>query len=1094
MSAKKSANSNAAPEFQMAFSQKSRKYSEENLKNLESTARSIFADLQNRVKNRKILTDLMTGRKELESRDLHILSKPETVTREVIIQPLLKCLGYADEDIISESGQDVESERRWIDYQLAVDNSTILIEAEHLGSDLWAPKKGVNQVKGWIMAKSVDTDYGIATDGFQWILLKYDKTARRIEDVDDVSLLPVFARKAGFDTFEEVSDKGATNRLKKLYLTFAKENILLALNENLLQLEKKKDEISKKFYSQYMEFVFGEVEGSERRPYSLMTTIISPSEVGRTEVSLFAITFMNRLFFIKFLEDKGLVHSDFLATLWKEYKSKLNMPVSFYKSYLEPLFFNVFNTPPDQRSADITKVSYFKPIPYLNGGLFRAGHLERAYDIQDDILDSVINNLLSRYSFSISGRTGELDPAILGNVFEKTVNYIAEPGETSQQKLKGAYYTPDDTTSYITKEVLHPFLLSEIITKLKKLGWKEPELKEYVSLEALLDNPPHSSKDVRRALEIVENVTILDPACGSGHFLSTALNELLYIRERLLKLLGQEYDTYDIKREIISNNLYGVDIEEPAIEIAKLRLWLSLIENLETKDSRKIKTLPNIEFNLLSGDSLNGWLDESVEQQTVEPISNVDNELDQLEKIYAEDKEKLAIVTELRNVLSTNEVNDILTAYSSLRRMYPFASLKVATTISSVLNKIRNAINELVKRSLISSRIEEESTGSIKKKKLLREKLVPILRLAFNWKVNFYDIIEKGGFDIVIGNPPYVESTANKVELFGEYLTANCGNTHAYFMERSLKLVKTDGYVGFIVPVSAVSTPRMATLQQLLVDAGSQIRISNYDDRPGKIFSDLEHCRSSIILVKRKAEDEDEARVFTTTYNRWKTEDRPKLFNSLEYTEATNFIASNSIPKIGKKIEKAILEKLGKKRPFNKFKIEEPATTIWYHNAPQYWIRAQDFVPYFKSEREGVKISSHLHEIKITRKHAKPLMAILNSSLFYWYFVVYSNGRDLTNREIDQFPMSLDKMDDGILRDLSKVVDNLMADYKKNSKRKEIHSRKTGKVVYDEFYPGLSKSIMDKIDDILAEYYGFTDEELDFIENYSVGFRLGGLD
>ena len=125
------------------------------------------------------------------------------------------------------------------------------------------------------------------------------------------------------------------------------------------------------------------------------------------------------------------------------------------------------------------------------------------------------------------------------------------------------------------------------------------------------------------------------------------------------------------------------------------------------------------------------------------------------------------------------------------------------------------------------------------------------------------------------------------------------------------------------------------------------------------------------------------------------------------------------------------------------------------------------------------------------KKNVDVVIAALNSSLFCWYNVLCSNCRDLTLREINSFPLTIDAISPSLVDRLSALKVKLMKDYQKNAFRKECYYKKTGKVVYDEYYPKLSKSIIDEIDKVLAKHYGFTEEELDFIINYDIKYRMG---
>ena len=151
-----------------------------------------------------------------------------------------------------------------------------------------------------------------------------------------------------------------------------------------------------------------------------------------------------------------------------------------------------------------------------------------------------------------------------------------------------------------------------------------------------------------------------------------------------------------------------------------------------------------------------------------------------------------------------------------------------------------------------------------------------------------------------------------------------------------------------------------------------------------------------------------------------------------------------------------------------------------------------NFAPYFWNEKEGEKISTQVKPVYLkTELDSLTVVAILNSSLFYWWFIILSDCRHLNMREIENFPIGLDKMSEIVKNKLVEIAQNLMRDLQKNSFRKECNYKTTGQVIYDEFYPKLSKPIIDEIDKILAQHYGFTEEELDFIINYDIKYRMG---
>ncbi len=246
-------------------------------------------------------------------------------------------------------------------------------------------------------------------------------------------------------------------------------------------------------------------------------------------------------------------------------------------------------------------------------------------------------------------------------------------------------------------------------------------------------------------------------------------------------------------------------------------------------------------------------------------------------------------------------------------------------------------------------------------------------RKPFHWSIDFGHILQEGGFDVIIGNPPYIEDgNYNKAELYiikcdkdiskqrirkktkkkayrndaAEiensplfYSTKDCGNTYAYFIERSIKLLKMNGRFGFIVPLSLISTERMKSIRDSITNNSCEVNYYNFDDRPGKIFSGLEHCRSTILITEKGSGVNN---VTTSKYHRWFSRDRPRLFKNLETNYWDISDSREIIPKIGTMTEKYILTKLNKKSNGMTAKdfVKENGVKIWYHNAPQYWIHA----------------------------------------------------------------------------------------------------------------------------------------------------------
>jgi hypothetical protein len=347
----------------------------------------------------------------------------------------------------------------------------------------------------------------------------------------------------------------------------------------------------------------------------------------------------------------------------------------------------------------------------------------------------------------------------------------------------------------------------------------------------------------------------------------------------------------------------------------------------------------------------------------------------------------------------------------------------------------------------------------------------------------FPQVGRRGGFSVVLGNPPYVETAADG-RLAG-YRTASCGNLYAPVVERALGLLAADGRLGMIVPHSAFCTDRMAPLLSL-VTTGATTWVSTYDIRPCKLFAGVDQRLA--IFLRRAA---SESQIYSTRYHRWTEPERPHLFGGLRYLDVTDWPYENSVPKAGDPIEERIWRKVHVRAPL----ADDLGgrAVVYYHNAPRYWVRAMTFAPYFWNERDGEKLSAQVRTLALpSAGDAAAVTALLNSGLFCWWWLLLSDCRHLNRREIDRFPAGVAAMSAGLKRALGALCRRLMADYRRHAVRKVCRYQTTGKVVYDEFYPGRSKALLDEIDRVLAGHYGFTAEEANFLINYDIKHRLGG--
>jgi len=299
--------------------------------------------------------------------------------------------------------------------------------------------------------------------------------------------------------------------------------------------------------------------------------------------------------------------------------------------------------------------------------------------------------------------------------------------------------------------------------------------------------------------------------------------------------------------------------------------------------------------------------------------------------------------------------------------------------------------------------------------------------------------------------------------------------------ELSLNL-SSSGYIGFIVPTTAVCTDGFAALRNLLTAAGGLV-ISSYGDNPGNLFKGIPHSRLSIIILNKKAKEQ---RVFTTKYSKWRPQERGLLFQNLAFTDSTEVGYQLSITKLGSSIEKSILNKFYRAPLlFTRHSAISRRFPIYYTRKLSHFVQILNFVPSIYDSGGNKRNPSELKEIWFEKKDtAYAVLGFLNSSLFSWLITIHSDCRNLNKREIEL--TRLDISDQNCLHQLAAFAEELMEDINRNSRM-----LKQGKLEIQATYPRASKVILDELDRVLAQHYGFTDEELDFIINYDIKYRMG---
>lgn len=468
-------------------------------------------------------------------------------------------------------------------------------------------------------------------------------------------------------------------------------------------------------------------------------------------------------------------------------------------------------------------------VPYLNGGLYneREFKCNNGTKIKESLIEfEGIKNLietLNQYNWivgdyaeeddeDIEVRCYSLTPEIIGHVYEKFVVGLENIRDIELDKIKidrgvkigrkkiGAFYTPEEITKYISNNTIIPYLFNRLEVGNKYRDFNEFTEKAPINL-------------LKKALDILDNIKILDPASGSGHFLISAGKLLFSMKNKICKKLEENdnsfnrgYDAYDEVKTIIMNNLYGVDICNSAVEISKLRLWLWLISQLKntSPEFSELKPLPNLEYTIKYGNALIGWINENIGNISID--MNEKNKM-KLKEIFREldlsstKREDIKILKNVEKLLYSYKIGEYIEAFCLIYSIYQKdCDILDTVKLNNILEIIRKSIYDTI-NPIFLNYINQNIKDKTKK---INDREFNNLN-PFHWGVDFGWIIKNGGFDIIVGNPPYGNILSNVEK---RILRVNNRNIAIDFIERSMNLINISGNVGLIVPhsISRAST------------------------------------------------------------------------------------------------------------------------------------------------------------------------------------------------------------------------------------------------------------------------------------------------
>tara|TARA_R110000868_G_scaffold98591_2_gene271430 strand:- start:3573 stop:7142 length:3570 start_codon:yes stop_codon:yes gene_type:complete len=598
--------------------------------------------------------------------------------------------------------------------------------------------------------------------------------------------------RTAIDRFQELDSKFQI-KVKDIQEAFAVE----AMSKEFF------DEYRETHYANFVKFLTGEEFQKKGGKYELVK-IQNPSpflasvfDGDKKDARDFCKKLLGQIVFLYFIQKKGWLGAT--NTKYKEGNGDKNFIQNFYKQagendtfypvWLSKLFYDTLNqkrTDDDFTMPDGTVVK----IPYLNGGLFEKESDKFDYLVFPSELFTDLFEFFNRFNFTIYENSPEehtvaVDPEMLGHIFENLLE---------DNKDKGAFYTPKEIVQYMTQESLIEYLVTH-------LG---EEVKEGVSIFVKQKNKEALTDTQLNEINILlDKVKICDPAIGSGAFPMGLLHEIFALKERIAFDLGYTvWSPATVKENIIQNSIYGVDIEKGAVDIAQLRFWLSLIV-----DEEEPKPLPNLAYKIVVGNSLVSKFGDEIIEIDWEVDEGTQSNL--FGNPYQED------IQELLKQISEKQKEYFTANNSNKPRLTKEIRLLKLNILSKQLELMINTKgfekvgNQRLSKAQTERWLETEGwKRTLQQVNALKTNNKPFNH--FDWRLDFPEILntivnENTGFDIVIGNPPYLKERDNahifkpiNESPFGKKWHQGKMDFWFYFLHKSIDIAKNDGKISFI--------------------------------------------------------------------------------------------------------------------------------------------------------------------------------------------------------------------------------------------------------------------------------------------------------
>lgn len=842
---------------------------------------------------------------------------------------------------------------------------------------------------------------------------------------------------------------------------------------------------------------------------------------------------MNRLMFIYFMQRKGFMDGDrdYLRNRLERLRAESGPEkfYEFYRDFLLPLFHEGLGAPSLQVADPVIR-GLLGDTPYINGGIFAVHELEAAHEhiaIPDETFESIFD-LFDAYQWHLDDRPSanqkEINPDVLGYIFEQFIN----------QKEQGAYYTKEDVTHFMTSSTLIPVFLDRVQLATGINPWAyvaaEPDRYIWESLQYGLDEDlpaeieaqrsafPRSEwnakapqshglpgetwwevdhrrsaykatldaarlgnidnvdaavthnldleslatdvidgmdspADVAAAWEILSNLKVIDPTCGSGAFLFAAIKILQSLYSAtldaaraqaktssepgLVSILAEvdahPNPTYFILKHATLNNLYGVDLMKEATEVARLRLFLKLVSAIN--DRKDLEPLPDLDFNIKPGNVLVGA------------------------RVPAEIEDASDLLSSMTVDAVMEQANEITNAYREFRKTQEsgeIETVKVARdTLAARLTAVRDTVNEHYHSVNGLGGTVEQWVGS---------------HSPFHWFIEYPEVFSDDGFDVVIGNPPYVAKRRVQGYSFKGFATDDTPDIYAPCTERSSQITRPDGRMTLIIPLSAQFGAEFTTLRNHLKKRFCNLWVSTFSRNPAALFSAGLGVRSTIVVGAGDGTKGNN--LYGTKTHRWIDEYRPALFETLTYVDVGAAIRDSigwaRTPNSG---VRDIFARRAGSPGLGQLVVRRGNARLGFKNIALYWLSVfREDPPAYELDLTPFTDTPIKHISLKNEDDANLALAIAASKLAFVWWYCTADDFNVTGETIKSVPVDVAKLSESTRVLLRELAVELTKDFPNHVLFTKYAGKWMGNYVHSEM-----RDITDQIDAILASDLGYTD-------------------